>query len=160
TKRTRWQKARKLFRDIHLWLGLSSGLIIVAVCLSGTIYVFNTELTEMAAPHLHKVKIDKEKLRMPAEAFMDKIKNESGGRITSVSIYADPERTYQYITKTKDDKSRSGIAYFVNPYTGEITGSSKEENSMRDFMSTMFSLHRWLLLDKIETPLFSGITNR
>ena len=114
----------------------------------------------MAAPHLHKVKAAEGSTRMPAETFIEKIKNESGGRLTSVSIYADPERTYQYYTKTKDDKSRTGIAYFVNPYTGEITGNSKEENGMREFMSTMFSLHRWLLLDKIETPLFSRITNR
>ena len=52
--KTRWQKLRKLINDIHLWLGLGSGLIVIAVCFSGTVYVFNTELTEKAAPHLYK----------------------------------------------------------------------------------------------------------
>lgn len=159
-QKTTWQKLRKFFQDIHLWLGLSSGLIIIAVCLSGTIYVFNTELTEMAAPHLYKAKPIAEVERIPVENLFDKIIKESGGKITTVGIYADPARTYQINAKTKDDKSRSGTAYFLNPYTGEITGNSNEENSMEDFMSTMFSLHRWLLLDKIETPVFSGITNR
>ena len=48
----------------------------------------------------------------------------------------------------------------VNPYTGEITGTSKEKNGTKEFMSTMFSLHRWLLLDKIEKPIIKGLTNK
>ncbi len=158
-QKTTWQKVRKLFQDIHLWLGLSSGLIIIAVCLSGTIYVFNTELTEMWAPHLYKVQPATAD-PIPAENLLDKITKESGGQVTTLSIYSDAGRTYQFNTKTKGDKSRSGTAYFVNPYTGEITGNSNEKNSMKDFMSSMFSLHRWLLLDKIEKPLFTGISNR
>ena len=46
TEKSKWQKIRKLFNDIHLWLGLTSGLVVIAVCFSGTVYVFNTELTE------------------------------------------------------------------------------------------------------------------
>ena len=48
----------------------------------------------------------------------------------------------------------------VNPYTGEITGTSKEKNGTKEFMSTMFSLHRWLLLDKIEKPIIKGLPNK
>ena len=48
----------------------------------------------------------------------------------------------------------------VNPYTGEITGTSKDKNGTKEFMSTMFSLHRWLLLDKIEKPIIKGVPNK
>ena len=51
--KSNWQKIRKLFNDLHLWLGLTSGLVVIAICFSGTVYVFNTELTERAAPHLY-----------------------------------------------------------------------------------------------------------
>ena len=44
-QKTGWQRVRKLINDIHLWLGLSSGLVLIVVCFSGTVYVFNTELT-------------------------------------------------------------------------------------------------------------------
>ncbi|MGB2996446.1 MAG: PepSY-associated TM helix domain-containing protein, partial [Ferruginibacter sp.] len=44
-QKTSWQSVRKLFNDIHLWLGLASGLVVIVVCFSGTVYVFNTELT-------------------------------------------------------------------------------------------------------------------
>lgn len=158
--KTRWQKVRKLFNDIHLWLGLTSGLFVLVICFSGTVYVFNTEITEMGAPHLYKVQPVPGMDRLPADTFVEKIEQVSGGKIASVSISADPERTYQFNVKKKDDKGRFGTAYMVNPYTGAIVGNSLEKNSAKEFMSTMFSLHRWLLLDKIETPIFSGMSNR
>ena len=158
--KTKWQKVRKLFNDVHLWLGLTSGLFVLVICFTGTVYVFNTEITEMAAPHLYNVQPIAGVNRMPADAFVEKIEKVSGGKITSMYISSDPERTYQFNVKKKDDKSRLGTAYMVNPYTGAIVGNSLEKNRAKEFMSTMFSLHRWLLLDKIETPIFSGMTNR
>jgi len=159
-QKSNWQKVRKLFNDIHLWLGLTSGLVVIAVCFSGTVYVFNTELTERAAPHLYKAEPIAGKERIPVDSLVEKIKMASGGTILSVTIPADLKRTYQFNAKKKGDDSRGGIAYMVNPYTGEIVGNSKEKNGTKEFMSTMFSLHRWLLLDKVEKPIIKGVTNK
>ena len=105
--KTKWQRIRKLFNDIHLWLGLTSGLIVVVICFSGTIYVFNTELTERAAPHLYKAAPLAGKERIPADSLMEKVKTVSGGAIVSIAIPADPERTYQFNVKKKgDDRTR------------------------------------------------------
>ena len=158
-QKTNWQRVRKFFNDIHLWLGLTSGLVVFVVCFSGTVYVFNTELTEWAAPHLYKVKNAEGNQRIPADSLIKKIELASGGRVISVSIPEDLNRTYQFNVKKKGDESRGGTGYFVNPYTGEITGTSKEKTATKEFMGNMFSLHRWLLLDKIDKPMFSSITN-
>jgi len=161
TEKSKWQKVRKLFNDIHLWLGLTSGLVVIAVCFSGTVYVFSTELTENAAPHLYKVQRVAGKERMPADSLIEKIKIASGGSITSIAIPADLKRTYQFTAKKEGDSlNRGGTTYFVDPYSGEITGTSKEKNGTKEFMSTMFSLHRWLLLDRIKKPIFKSVTNR
>ncbi len=161
TQKSTWQKVRKLFNDIHLWIGLGSGLLVIAICFSGTVYVFNTELTEKAAPHLYKVKPVEGKERIPADTLLEKIKAVSGGTITSVTIPAELNRTYQFNVKTKtDSNARGGITYMVNPYTGEITGNSKEKSRTKEFMATMFSLHRWLLLDKVKEPIMKSKTNR
>ncbi len=159
-KKTTWQRVRKLFNDIHLWLGLSSGLIVIAICFSGTVYVFNTELTERAVPHLYKVDPLPGQERIPADSLLGKIEDASGGKIISVNVPADLKRTYQFNVKKTGDDSRGGIGYFVNPYTGEITGTSKEKNGTKEFMSTMFSLHRWLLLDKVEKPIIKSLPNK
>ena len=156
---TRWQRIRKFFNDIHLWLGLSSGLVLVLICFSGTVYVFNTELTELGAPHLYTV-TPGDQPRIAADQFIEKVEKESGGKVTAISIPEDLSRTYRYSVKVPGNNSRGGVGYMVNPYTGEITGTTDDPNGVRDFMRTMFSLHRWLLLDKIETPLIAGYTNR
>ncbi|HEY5772679.1 MAG TPA: PepSY-associated TM helix domain-containing protein [Chitinophagaceae bacterium] len=161
TTKNNWQKIRKLFNDIHLWLGLSSGLIVIAICFSGTVYVYNTELTERAAPHLYKVKPLEGQQRIPVDSLLEKIRTNTGGTITSLAVPADLERTYQFNVKTQaDSTNRGGTTYMVNPYTGDIVGNSKEKNGTKEFMSTMFSLHRWLLFDRIKSPIIKGKTNR
>lgn len=159
-KNTAWQKVRKLFNDIHLWLGLGSGLIVFVICFTGTVYVYNTELVEMAAPHLYEVTPVAGAQRIAPEKLLDKVQTASGGKVTAVNIPADPARTYQFNVKKEGEKSRFGTAYMVNPYTGEIVGNSQEKNGTKEFMGTMFSLHRWLLLDKVEKPIVSTMTNR
>ena len=158
--KTTWQKVRKLFNDIHLWLGLGSGLIVIVICFSGTVYVYNTELTERAAPHLYRVDQTAETERIPPEQLIEKVEQVSGGKVTAVNIPADPRRTCQFNVRKKDDKSRFGTTYMLNPYTGEIVGNSLEKNDTKELMSTMFSLHRCLLLDKVEQPILSSMTNR
>src|SRR5690606_14741687 len=39
-------------------------------------------------------------------------------------------------------------------------GTSMEKTATADFMRSMFSLHRWLLLDRIEEPLIGELANR
>jgi len=155
-----WQKIRKAFNDIHLWLGLSSGIVVIVVCLTGTIYTYNTELREMAAPHLHRVTVPDGASRLPADSLAKLVADLSGGRVTAASIPADAGRSVEYTVRTDGDNSRFGTTYFMNPYTGALLGTSKEETGMATFMGYMFSLHRWLLLDKIEKPIFGDLPNR
>jgi len=158
--RTRWQRVRKLFNDIHLWSGLTCGLVVIAVCFSGTVYVFNTEITEWGAPHLYQVEPDEGQQRMAADSLLKKVEA-TAGKVTRVTVPAALDRTYEFTVQAEGGAGRGrGVTYFVNPYSGEIVGSSKDKNSAREFMSTMFSLHRWLLLDKIETPIIDGLENR
>lgn len=186
TKST-WQNIRKFFNDIHLWIGLASGIIVILICLSGTLYVFNTELREMASPELYKVKSDNGAKPMPVEELIAKVKAITGGKVASVKISADPNRSYQFMVRLRDKeegkkgsekgenkaaeksehkgergkKPKRPSAFAVNQYTGEILGNiSESKTATASFMQTMFSLHRWLLLDKIEKPLIGELENR
>ncbi|HRP31509.1 MAG TPA: PepSY-associated TM helix domain-containing protein [Agriterribacter sp.] len=159
-KPSAWQRVRKLFNDVHLWLGLGSGLIVFVICFTGTVYVYNTELTEMATPHLYQVTPVAGADRIAPEKLLAKVQEQAGGMVTTIQIPADPERTYQFSVKKEGEKSRFGTACMVNPYTGDIVGNSQEKSNTKEFMGTMFSLHRWLLLDKVEKPILSSMTNR
>jgi uncharacterized iron-regulated membrane protein len=157
-KKANWAKIRKLFNDIHLWIGLASGLIIFVICLSGTIYTYNTEIRELASPHLHRVEAKTQKKSV--DELIRTIQQNHSGAITSISIPNSPTRSYAINLKPPTDKSRFGVTYYVNPYSGELLGTSLEKTKTDEFMGYLFSLHRWLLLDKIEKPIFSSIENR
>lgn len=155
-----WVKTRKFFNDIHLWAGLSSGIVLLVVCFTGTLYVYNTEIREWNAAHLYKVDHREGEKPLPVDALLEGSRKAVSGKITGLKISADPSRSFQLNAKEEGDKSRNGTTYFFNPYTGELLGNSKEENAAATFMGYIFSLHRWLLLDKIETPIIEGLENR
>lgn len=155
---TAWLKTRKLFNDLHLWMGLASGIIIFVVCLSGTIYTYNTEIREWAAPHLHHVQPQQEKRSI--DELISSIKQNHEGKITAVSIPNSPSRSYNVTVKPPNDNSRFGVTYYINQYTGKVLGTSEIKTKTDEFMGYLFSLHRWLLLDKIEKPIFGELENR
>src|SRR5690606_24908650 len=67
------------------------------------------------------------------------------------------------VGKEKPEQSRGprGNSFMVNPYSGEILGDLQgTKTATSEFMQLMFSLHRWLLLDKIEEPIFGELENR
>lgn len=181
--KTAWQKTRKLFNDIHLWLGLASGIIVILICFSGTVYVFNTELREIASAELYKAEAPVNAVAIPIEELIKKVKANTGGKVMSVKIPADPSRAYQFMVRLKEKEPEAGskkdsgpgrqagpagpgaakrpTAFGVNQYTGKVLGNISEAKSgTATFMKNMFSLHRWLLLDQVEKPIFEGLENR
>ncbi|AWO01944.1 sulfite reductase [Chitinophaga alhagiae] len=166
-KNPAWRKIRKIFNDIHLWMGIASGLILFVVCLSGTIYTFSTEIQEMLEPAKYKVQAPAGAERLGAETLMARVRD-SLGKVTvnSITIPAAPGRVYQVnvkkVEKTEGQPPQGGrgdrgTTYLVDPYTAEIRGTPKGAGS--DFFMVMFRLHRWLLLDtEIGRPIVGWAT--
>jgi len=181
-----WTRFRKFLNDIHLWVGLSSGIFVLLICLSGTIYVFNTEIKELARPEIYYVSHPLNTKRLPVENLISRITLATGGKVLSVKIPSDLERSYVMTVKKSEEnfesklkgspgekfkydsekksgekpESSRGIQYMVNPYTGQILGKSNDKTAVTEIMQLMFSLHRWLLLDRIEEPIFGELPNR
>jgi uncharacterized iron-regulated membrane protein len=174
TPESAWPKLRKFLNDVHLWIGLPSGIIVFIICLTGTIYVFNTEIRELSSPELYKVEQAVNAQRLSADELIAAVSSETGGKVISIKIPADPARSYVLtVSKPEEPTGNTGpianeklsapsprIQYWVNPYSGKILGSSADRNGVFDFMQLMFSLHRWLLLDRIEEPLFGELPNK
>jgi len=174
TPESAWPKLRKFLNDVHLWIGLPSGIIVLLICLTGTIYVFNTEIRELSSPELYKVEHAVNAQRISADELVEAVSSETGAEVISIKIPADPERSY-VLTVMKPEESTGNTAastnekstppstriqYWVNPYSGKILGSSADKNAVAEFMQMMFSLHRWLLLDRIEEPIFGELPNK
>ncbi|GAB3910646.1 PepSY-associated TM helix domain-containing protein [Larkinella knui] len=145
-QKSTWQKVRTTFHDLHLWLGIASGLILFIVCLSGTIYTFSSEIQEVADADKYTVTAPPAAQRQPAEVLVASVlKTVPGGTVQWISIPNDRARSYQISVKKGDDKEAKPVTYFVNPYTSEVLGTPESATSR--FFMVVFRLHRWLLLD-------------
>lgn len=128
-QKSTWQKVRKLFNDLHLWMGIASGLILFVVCLSGTIYTFNTEVQEFMEPEKFTVQVEAGAEPMAAEAIMAKVAAETGGKVSAITIPADPNRTYTVnvkMDKGGEGKGPGGEAKGSDKGAGEKGGEGKK----------------------------------
>ncbi len=123
-KRPAWQKTRKFLNDIHLWMGIGSGLILFVVCLSGTIYTFSTEIQEFVDKEKYFVKVPSHEERLPVEKVIAMVVDSlGGGQVQSVTIPANKESVYRLNIKKEEPKE-------------DIT-ENKEENPDRERNQTL-----------------------
>lgn len=147
-KKTTSYSFKKLINDIHLWLGLASGIVLFLVCLSGTILAFEHEIKDFFADDFV---IEKTQNKEAVSALVTALKDAEKGFVTGVTIAAEEEEPYVFNVK-KDLKERRGSKVLVNPFSSEIKMVTK--TSADAFLMSMFRLHRWLLLDsKIGRPI-------
>jgi uncharacterized iron-regulated membrane protein len=151
-----WKQIRQFLNDIHLYAGLFSAVVVIAVCFTGTLYVYNTEIREF---------FDSERYFVSPQGnpnTLDELK--SGlqplrqGKLVAVTKYQDSNRTVQFQVKAQGEEKAT--TYFVDSYTGEVLADNIKKTASEEFMGYVFSLHRWLLLDKVETPILESMTNQ
>ena len=128
---------KKAFLKLHLWLSVPFGLIITLTCFSGAMLVFETEIARLTHRDLYQVEAVGE-TTLPLGELAEKVSAQlpEGVTVTGITVYPDPQRSYQ----VNLSKPRRASVY-IDPYTGEIKGKSQRA----PFFQTMFSLHRWLL---------------
>lgn len=127
----------KLFRKLHLWLSVPFGIFITLICFSGGMLIFEQEITRAVKSDIYYVASVSE-TTIPMDELMETVKAtlSDSVSITGVTVFSDPERTYQVALS---HPRRASL--FIDQYTGEITGRYERLG----FFSFMFKMHRWLL---------------
>ena len=142
---------KKLVNDIHLWLGLGSGIILFLVCLSGTFLTFEEEIKGLFT---EKLEVTAASEKISFEDLNQILSKE--GTISSITVSEDALEPYEFRVKTSE-QDRRGTLFFVDPYTGAYQKTQK--SSADGFFMTMFRMHRWLLMDsKIGRPIVGFAT--
>lgn len=134
---------RKLFRKLHLWLSIPAGVIIVIMCLTGAILVFQEEILRMAYPERYSVS-DTSHSPLALSEIIDRVDAELvDDKIVSIQIPDKPNATY---VATLESGARSHV--YIDPYTSEIKGYYNYRSGF--FFQTM-RLHRWMMLKDLST---------
>lgn len=122
---------------IHLWLGLLSGIIVFIMCLTGCLYAFKNQITDL-------YNRDKVYITAGTEAKSpDHIQTElskNGKELTSLLIPESKNRSYVVSYRENQlDKS----AYY-NQYTGKILGQA--DTGANRFFEVVLDIHRNLMM--------------
>jgi uncharacterized iron-regulated membrane protein len=80
------------------------------------------------------------------------------GKLVGVNWFEEAGRTVQFTVKKEGEEK--AITYFLNPYTGEILATNLEKTTTEELMGYVFSLHRWLLFDRVESPILASMSNQ
>ncbi len=131
-------RLKHIIRQIHLYLGLASGLVVVIVALSGALYVFEEEgreLTQHKYFYVKQVGGERYSLQALSDSFRVHYPRE---KVTAIRF--DEQKDAAFIFNTKSRKAIS-----IDPYTGKELGV---RNISADFFSVVLDLHRTLLLGK------------
>ena len=131
---------RTLARKLHLWLGITTGIVVSVIALSGCLYVFERELRDRLDP-FRCVEPEAGTL-LPPSALRAIAERQLPGE-TASRVYYEGRQRAAYVQFGNIKTPYYKLA-FLNPYDGRVL-AMKDMN--QDFLHVVFSLHYRLLLE-------------
>jgi uncharacterized iron-regulated membrane protein len=165
---TKLKARRKLWLDVHLWLGLALGLFLSIFGITGSILVFHAEINELLNPKLLTVNVPEiNPVYQPlAEIFQaGKAAMPYKAAHTFATYPRNNEATLKMAFSLSLDKNKSGVTesweVYVDPYTAKVLGkklmSASDSPFPKTFIGFVFELHYALFLGEEPGYLIVGI---
>lgn len=134
----------KIIAWLHLWPSIVSGIILVFVCLTGTIIVYCDEIFELTAGKAKYVEVPQNHKYATYEEIVNGVKMYNPEiKVSEYVFFKNPKRSIRM--RAFIPKERKLIMLYMNPYTAEII---KQDNTIH-FFFVMAHLHSSLLAGKI-----------
>lgn len=143
---------KKLIAQLHLWLGLTSGLVVFILGITGAIYTFSDEIKDVVYKERRYVKTIPNHDKLPLDTLLGIAKQSLGikHKITRAELSQDPSRNYMFRAFKINKK---GVGYwnyyeyylkvYIDPYTGQVLF---KEDASKEFFTVVLALHMNLLL--------------
>lgn len=128
------KQIKNIARQVHLWLGLATGIIVFIISITGCIFVFEEEIRNFSKQEELFIPIQQKPFIGVAKIVLNFQKAEPDQKITSVKI--DQKASNAPVELTTKKKT-----YQFNPYDGSLINSEKQ-----DWLTTVRKLHTSLLL--------------
>nr|WP_244310902.1 PepSY-associated TM helix domain-containing protein [Methylotuvimicrobium buryatense] len=167
TRLNRLKNRRKLWLDVHLWLGLTLGFLLAIYGLTGSILVFHAEIDEWLNPKLLTVEPPERTAayRPLAEIFAagrSAMPNNANHTFATYPRNDEAAFRLSYSVPSGIDANKSWQVY-VDPYTSEVIGKRLMVSSGRwlphTFIGFVFRLHYDLLLPEDISPVIVGLSS-
>lgn len=139
----RWHwNGKQLWFQLHWFIGITAGTVLVIIGLSGATLAFKDELLDVMNHGVRHVPVETRAPLTPAQ-LASIAAAEHGQRVASITMYAEAGAAPRLFFAPKNGQRR-GESIYIHPYTGAtqpaLTGAG--------FFEWTESLHRWLLLPR------------
>ena len=132
---------KTIWFKIHWFLGITAGIILLVVEITGAIMSFEKEILKAINSESYVVNVPQNQEKLNVKELLEKFQSQMPeAKINSISFSNNPEESTTLNIASKE--SRKGINYYVNPYTAEIL----PDIVGKDFFGFILRLHRWLAL--------------
>ncbi len=137
----------KIFRKIlfwfHLWAGVTAGLIVLLMSVTGVLLTYEKQMTLSADKSEYNVApTGSNAAPLTPEMLLAKV-SESGAVPSSVTIRADAGAPASVSFPNANGRGERNV--FINPYTGATLGEGAQ--GTRHFFHTVTDLHRWIAME-------------
>lgn len=144
---------RKFVLNLHLILGLLSGLVVLVVAITGAIWAFESEISDFLYPYR---KVNAESTLYLSPSNLKKIAQPHFGDLPIQSIsYPAKNRPAELAYWAPDDESHEFTKVFINPYSGSVLKVIHNEPLFFDWV---IRIHTQLLLGEIGSTIVAYAT--
>ena len=150
---------KNLIFQLHWLLGITAGLVLAVVGVTGAMLSFEHDLLKALNPGVMTVAPQASTLT-PAELLARIAAAEPGKKVQSLSLPGDPEESARVgFAPAADAKPGPGgrvrgETRYVDPYTGKLLGQPRGEGFFRFTMQ----IHRWLAADAVGKQIVGAST--
>lgn len=112
---------KKIWFKIHLYLGLTAGIILMVIGITGTLLSFQKEIIWLFNKNSYVVEVIGE--RLSEKQIIDNFNSKfPKAKIKALTINSDPSSSVviNIASNAKGKAGRRGINYYINPYNSEI----------------------------------------
>ena len=126
---------------IHWFLGITAGIILLVVGVTGAIMSFEKEILRAINQDSYYVSVPTEQKKLSTKELLEKFQTSNpNAKINSISFSSDEKSSTLITIAGEGENARKGVTKHVNPYTAEVL----PDLVGKDFFGFILRLHRWL----------------
>ncbi len=143
---------KKTLFQLHWLFGISAGLVLALMGITGAAYSFQEEILRLLNPDTLTVQVQEAGVLPPAE-LVSKIEAAEGKRVADLRVETGSGHAARVFFAPAPGERRGPMRYF-DPYTGELLG----EPVGQQFFGLMLQLHRYLALGEFGKQITAACT--
>lgn len=143
---------KKIVFQLHWLFGITAGLVLAVMGISGALYAFEGEILGALNPEVLRVEVRESGILPPAE-LVAKIEAAEGKNVVGLWVDQRDGRAAR-VFFTPPAGERRGPMRFFDPYSGELLG----EPSGQAFFGLMLQLHRFLAMGETGKQITAAST--